>query len=43
MGTTAIACHRLGRNYLGFEIIEEYVNMATKRIEADQYQERLDI
>lgn len=31
-GTTAIACIRTGRNYIGFEIDEEYYKIAEQRI-----------
>ena len=31
-GTTAVACVETGRNYIGFEISEEYCNMANNRI-----------
>lgn len=31
-GTTAIACKRLGLNYIGFEINEEYFNIAKDRL-----------
>lgn len=31
-GTTGIAAQRAGRNYVGFEIIEEYVRLAEKRL-----------
>jgi len=32
-GTTAVACINTGRNFIGFEISEEYCKMAEKRIE----------
>ena len=32
-GTTAIACMRTGRNYIGFELDEEYYKVAQQRIE----------
>lgn len=32
-GTTAIACMNTNRNYIGFELDEEYYNIANKRIE----------
>ena len=32
-GTTAVACINTGRNYIGFELSEEYCKMAEKRIE----------
>ena len=31
-GTTAVACHNSGRNYIGFEINKEYINIANKRL-----------
>lgn len=31
-GTTAIACEKLGRHYVGIEISSDYVNMANKRL-----------
>ena len=32
-GTTAVSCKKSNRNYIGFEINKEYVDMANKRIE----------
>jgi len=32
-GTTALAAIELNRNFLGFEISEEYVNLAKQRID----------
>jgi|TARA_R100000501_G_C2600192_1_gene97484 DNA modification methylase len=32
-GTTAVACKQLGRNFIGFEISEEYCKIANKRLE----------
>lgn len=32
-GTTAIACHKLKRRYIGFEIDKEYYTLASERIE----------
>ena len=32
-GTTAVAAKALGRNYIGFEISQEYVNLANARLE----------
>jgi len=40
-GSTAIACKRLNRDYIGIEINPEYVNIANKRIGAEQIQMRL--
>ena len=33
-GTTAVVCQRLGRHYLGFELIPEYVELARRRLAA---------
>ena len=35
-GTTAIACVRSNRQYLGFEINEEYVKISKKRLKDDK-------
>lgn len=35
-GTSAIAAKRLGRNFMGCELSEEYIDIANKRIEAEQ-------
>lgn len=40
-GTTAIACLRTHRHYIGCEITEQYYNIAYKRIKADQLQLKL--
>jgi len=40
-GTTAIACIRENRRFIGFEINEEYYNIATKRIQQEQSQLKL--
>jgi|SRR5690625_240081 len=37
-GTTAIACHRLNRNFIGAELDEEYHNLATERYEREKAQ-----
>lgn len=34
-GTTAISCKRLSRNYVGFELIQRYVDIANKRLAQD--------
>lgn len=34
-GTTAIACMRTGRNYIGFELDEKYYNIIVERIEKE--------
>ena len=36
IGNTAIACIRLGVNFIGFEIDEEYVRIAERRIEEEK-------
>ena len=33
-GTTAVACHKLKRRYIGFELDEEYFNLANERLDA---------
>lgn len=38
LGTTALACDELGRNYVGVEKFEKYVDIANKRIEAQRNQ-----
>ena len=35
-GTTAVACLRTGRNYIGFELDEKYHDIATQRIADEQ-------
>ncbi len=40
-GTTAVAAHKLGRDYIGSEISQEYVDLANKRIEPYLAQESL--
>ena len=37
-GTTAVACIRTGRNYIGFELNKEYYDKACKRIKLEQTQ-----
>ncbi|MCP4569139.1 MAG: site-specific DNA-methyltransferase [FCB group bacterium] len=37
-GTTAVACERLGRKWIGIEIEEKYCEIAAKRIEAENKQ-----
>jgi DNA modification methylase len=31
-GTTAVVCRHLGRHFLGFELIPEYVELARRRL-----------
>lgn len=31
-GTTAVACKQLNRNFIGFELSQEYINIANKRL-----------
>lgn len=40
-GTTAIACIKENRNFIGFELNEEYYKKACKRIQAEQQQLKL--
>jgi len=35
-GTTAIACKRLGRHYIGYEINKEYYKIAKTRLETEK-------
>lgn len=42
-GTTAIACLNTGRNFIGIEIEEKYVEIAKKRIEKHKAQSQLDL
>lgn len=37
-GTTAIACHKLQRNYIGFELDNEYFELASRRIKRETAQ-----
>jgi len=40
-GTTAVACERLGRRWIGTEVEERYCQIAAKRIEAEREQLKL--
>jgi len=40
-GTTAVACERLGRKWIGIEIEEKYCEIAAKRIENERKQLKL--
>ena len=40
-GTTAVACERLNRKWIGIEIEEKYCEIAAKRIEAERKQLKL--
>jgi site-specific DNA-methyltransferase (adenine-specific) len=40
-GTTAVACERLNREWIGSEISEEYCEIARERIKREQDQEKL--
>ena len=42
-GTTAVACKQLGRDFIGFEISQEYVDIANKRVEQELMQLKLDL
>lgn len=35
-GTTAVACVKLNRRFIGIEISEEYCNMARERVKEEQ-------
>lgn len=37
-GTTAVGCIRAGRDFIGFELSEEYCDIAKKRIESEGFQ-----
>lgn len=39
-GTTAVACEKLGRRWIGIEISEKYCEIARKRIDAEARQEK---
>ena len=41
--SSLIACYDLGFDYVGFEIDEEYYNLAAKRIEEEKAQIRFDL
>ena len=38
-GTTAVVASKLHRNYIGFEIEEEYINMAKNRLDNISYEQ----
>jgi len=40
-GTTAVACERLNRRWIGIEIEEKYCEIAAKRIENERKQRKL--
>ena len=40
-GTTAVACERLNRHWVGIEIEEKYCEIAVKRIEKERQQLKL--
>ncbi len=40
-GTTAVAATRLGRPYLGIELLPQYVELAKKNVEMEERQQRL--
>jgi len=40
-GTTAVVANALGRKYIGFDINDDYVRTAMKRIESGPYLEEL--
>ena len=40
-GTTAVACVKTGRNFIGIEICKDYFDVAVKRVAEAQLQMRL--
>lgn len=40
-GTTGIACVEMKRNYIGFEINKDYIDVANKRINLNTKQKEL--
>jgi DNA modification methylase len=42
-GTTGVACVKMGRNFIGIEIEQKYFEIAKKRIEEAQMQQRLEL
>jgi len=42
-GTTAVACERLGRRWIGIEISKDYCDIAVKRIEIERSQLKLPL
>lgn len=40
-GTTAIAAKRLGRNYIGFELDEQYLRISTQKLEEENFQSKI--
>jgi site-specific DNA-methyltransferase (adenine-specific) len=41
-GTTALACKRLGRNFIGFEISKEYVDDSLNKLDQENTQSKID-
>jgi len=41
-GTTAVACMRTGRNYIGFEIQDKYIEISQERIKSEQKNQRIN-
>ncbi|MCX7875306.1 MAG: DNA methyltransferase [Melioribacteraceae bacterium] len=41
-GTTAIAAKRLGRNFIGFELDEKYVEIANQKIKTERFKSNID-
>ena len=41
-GTTAVAAHRTDRHYIGFELSEEYYEIAQKRIRDETAQMKIE-
>lgn len=41
-GTTAVAAKKQERHYIGFEICQEYIDLANKRLETEKYQMQIE-
>lgn len=41
-GTTAVACIKTNRHYIGIELLQQYVDISNKRIDAENAQLKLD-
>ena len=41
-GSSLIACHRMGMEYVGFELVENYYHLANDRLEMEKNQIRLE-
>lgn len=41
LGTTALACKKNNRKYIGFEIVKEYYDMSIERLNKIEWEEEL--